>query len=142
MTMVKIQLATKTASALVIGVGGVLALAALPTMAGPTAFLADLIFWPYDGHPTLDAPAARLLAAISGGVMVGWGVLLWLVATRVLPADPVLGASLIRTSAITWFAVDSFASVLAGAPVNVVLNAVFLAAFLVPLAYVAPRQAT
>jgi hypothetical protein len=38
--------------------------------------------------------------------------------------------------------VDSFASALAGAPLNIVLNIVFLAAFLVPLASVAPRQAT
>jgi hypothetical protein len=142
MTMAKIQTGTKAASALVIGVGAVLALAALPATAGVTALLADLIFWPFDGQPGLNDPAARLLAAISGGVMVGWGVLLWLVATRVLPSDPLLGASLIRTSAIAWFAVDSFASALAGAPLNIVLNTVFLAAFLVPLASVAPRQVT
>jgi len=141
MTMPNIQRAIKAASALVIVVGAVLALAALPATSGPTALLADLIFWPLDGHPALVAPAPRLLAAISGGVMVGWGVLLWTVATRVLPVDVALGASVIRTSVITWFAVDSLASVLAGAPVNVVLNAVFLAAFLVPLAAVAPRPA-
>jgi len=141
MTMIKIQAGTKIASALVIGVGIVLALAALPATAGVTALLADLIFWPYDGYPALDSSATRLLAAISGGVMVGWGVLLWQVATRILPVDAALGASLIRTSAIAWFAVDSIASVLAGAPLNVVLNVVFLAAFLVPLASATPRAA-
>jgi hypothetical protein len=74
--------------------------------------------------------------------MVGWGVLLWLVATRILPGDPTLGASLIRASVVAWFAVDSSASALAGAPINVALNTVFLAAFLVPLASVSPREAT
>ena len=36
-----------------------------------------------DGAETLVASEARLLAAISGGVMVGWGVTLWLVVTFV-----------------------------------------------------------
>jgi hypothetical protein len=134
-----IQTALKLASIVVVGVGLVLALAAHPSTAGITALLADGIFWPFDGHPTLDAPATRLLAAISGGVMVGWGALLWLVATRILPSDPALTATLVRTSLLAWFAVDSTASILAGAPLNVVLNAVFLAAFLVPLGMLARK---
>lgn len=136
-----IQTALKLASIVVVGVGLVLALAAHPATAGVTALLADGIFWPLDGHPTLDAPAARLLAAISGGVMVGWGAMLWLVATRILPSDPALAATLVRTSFLAWFAIDSTASILAGAPLNVVLNIVFLAAFLVPLGRLA-RKAT
>jgi len=134
-----IQTALKFASIVVIGVGLVLALAAHPATAGITTLLADGIFWPLDAHPTLDTPAARLLAAISGGVMVGWGAMLWLVATRILPSDPALAATLVRTSLLAWFAVDSTASILAGAPLNVVLNAVFLAAFLVPLGMLARR---
>jgi hypothetical protein len=135
-----IQTALKLASTVVVGVGLVLALAAHPATASITALLADGIFWPFDGHPTLDAPAPRLLAAISGGVMVGWGVMLWLVATRILPSDPALAATLVRTSLLAWFAVDSTASILAGAPLNVVLNAVFLAAFLVPLGMLARKS--
>lgn len=135
-----IQTTLKLASTAVVGVGLVLALAAHPATAGITTLLADVIFWPFDGQPTLDAPAARLLAAISGGVIVGWGALLWMVATRILPLDPALAATLVRASLIAWFAVDSTASILAGAPLNVVLNAVFLAAFLVPLGMLAGKS--
>ena len=139
-TISSIQTALKLASALVVGVGLVLALAAYPASVGIIALLADGIFWPLDGRPSLDAPAARLLAAISGGVMVGWGAMLWLVATRILPSDPMLAATLVRTSLLAWFAIDSMASILASAPLNVVLNVAFLAAFLLPLGALARQS--
>ena len=41
--------------------------------------------------------------------------------------------AIIRTSVISWFVVDSLASVAAGGALNVVANAAFLALFLVPL---------
>lgn len=136
------QTLLKAASAALIGLGAVVALAAHPATAGITGLIADLVFWPLDGQPSLDQPASRLLAAISGGVMVGWGAMLWLVVTRLLPTDPSLAAALVRTSAFAWFVVDSTGSIVAGAPLNAVLNIVFLAAFLLPLAGLAPRPAT
>ena len=123
----------KAASVVVIAFGGVVAIAAWPTASAITTFFADLLFWPLDGAQNVEPPVARLLAAISGGVMVGWGFLLWQIAVRVWPLDPALAASLIRTSIWAWFVVDSTGSVIAGAPLNVLFNAVFLAAFLIPL---------
>ena len=142
MTLTNAQTLLKAASAAVVGLGLVVALASHPATNAITGLIADLVFWPLNGQPTLDQPAARLLAAISGGVMVGWGAMLWLVATRLLPADPSLAAALVRTSAVAWFVVDSAASIAAGAPLNAMLNLVFLAAFLLPLAGLAPRPAT
>lgn len=136
------QAMLKIASAALIGLGGVVAMAAHPATAGATGLIADLVFWPLDGSPGLDQPATRLLAAIGGGVMVGWGAMLWLVATRLLPTDATLAGSLIRTSAIAWFVVDSVGSIVAGAPLNAALNVGFLALFLVPLASAKPTAAT
>lgn len=133
------QTLLKVASAALLGLGAVVAMASHPATAGITGLVADLVFWPLDGQPSVEQPAARLLAAISGGVMVGWGAMLWLVAARVLPSDPALAAALVRTSAMAWFVVDSVGSVVAGAPLNAVLNVAFLAAFLLPLAGLAPR---
>lgn len=133
MPLHSVQRLLQAAAAVVIAFGALVALAAHPTSAAPAALLADVIFWPFDGRPHLDQAGARLLAAISGGVMVGWGVLLWQIATHLLPANPALAAKLIRGSIVTWFAVDSTFSVVAGAPLNVAANAGFLAAFLWPL---------
>lgn len=134
MSHTSVQSALKVASAAVMGVGVVVALSAFSATALLTNILADLVFWPFDGRQAVDTQTARLLAAIGGGVMFGWGLLLWQLATQLMPKDPVLAASLIRTSIVAWFVLDSTCSVLAGAYLNVAMNVGFLALFLVPLA--------
>lgn len=125
----------KAASALVIAFGLLIALSSLPSAAAPTAFLLDLIFWPLDGGETMAAPSSRLFAAISGGVMAGWGVLLWLLTTRLYRDNPELARTLITASIGIWFVVDSLGSIAAGAVLNAVFNLVFLELFLIPLWY-------
>lgn len=137
-----VQKLLQVAAAVVIGFGALIALAAHPSTAAPIGLLADIIVWPFDGRPVLDQQGARLLSAISGGVMVGWGVLLYQLSTHLLPADPALAAKLIRSSMLAWFAVDSTFSVIAGAPLNVAANAAFLVAFLWPLSRLSGTQAT
>lgn len=133
MSITTSQQCLKAASAVVVAFGLIVALAAHPTTGGVASFFADMIFWPINGQPTLDTPAARLLAAICGGVLVGWGVLLWHVAAEVLPTNPALAARLVRSSLAAWFVVDGIGSAVAGAPLNGALNLLFLAAFLWPL---------
>ncbi len=123
----------KVASGAVIGFGIVIALAAYPPTAEIARFLLDLVIWPIDGAQTMSGSELRLLSAVSGGVMVGWGVLLWLVATRLYPKEPGLAKSLILASIWTWFGVDSLASILAGVPLNALLNISFLVLFSWPL---------
>jgi hypothetical protein len=133
MTHSIIQSTIKAVAALVVGFGVIVAAAVHPASAGVAAFFADLLFWPLDDAPNLESPAARLLAGIGGGVMVGWGVALWLLATRLLPSNPPLATTIVRTSVVSWFVVDSIASIVAGAPLNAALNLAFAAAFLWPL---------
>lgn len=64
----------QTASGSVIAFGALTALAAWPATAPPANLLADLLHWPLNGTEKIDTPRARLLAAIAGGVMVGWGL--------------------------------------------------------------------
>ena len=69
--------------------------------------------------------------------MVGWGLMLWLIAVHVLPRDPGLAARIIRPSVIAWFLVDSAGSLAAGVPINALLNLGFAVSFLMPLLGVA-----
>lgn len=119
-------------SLFVIGFGLLVALGAQTATAGLTAWLTDLIFFPLDGAETLVASEARLLAAISGGVMVGWGVTLWLVVTRLQPLNALLGRSMLLWGTLSWFVVDSVGSWAAGAPINVALNSVMMLGIVVP----------
>lgn len=116
---------------LVLGFGVVLAFAALPATSGPTVLLADLVFWPIDGAQELSQES-RLLSAVIGGVMVGWGTLLLLMIRELFPREPDLVRKLILRSVWAWFVVDSVGSMVAEAPINVVLNLGFLLAFVIP----------
>jgi hypothetical protein len=113
---------------------GLLIVAALVT---PAAALLDLFVdvarWPLDGGQGVDTDAARLLAAISGGVLAGWAAMTWLVVTRVYVRDPAIGATVILPGFAVWFVVDGLGSILAGAGVNLLLNTPFLLLFAVPI---------
>lgn len=123
----------KFASTVVIGFGLLTALAALPALNLPSLWLVDLMFWPFDRQQNLNMPEPRILCAIMGGLLVGFGVLLWLVVTKLMPREPVLARQMILTSMWSWFVVDCTASVVAGAPFNAVMNVPFLLLFVVPL---------
>ena len=123
----------KAASAITIGFGLLIAAAAIPAAQAPTAFLLDLIYFPIDGAQTLGGDGTRVLSAVSGGVMVGWGVLLWMISADLYPADPARGRKMILASIGTWFVVDSVMSVAAGAPLNALFNVSFLVLFFVPV---------
>lgn len=104
---------------------------------GPTAALldhvVDLAAWPVDGAQAVDTEAARLLAAISGGLLAGWATTTWLVVTRVDERDPAGRTTVILPGFAVWFVVDGVGSVLAGAGFNLVLNTPFLLLFAVPI---------
>lgn len=123
----------KVASDVVVLFGILIAFASLPSTAAPALFLADLIFWPVDGVQAVTSETNRLLSAILGGVMVGWGLLLYLLTTRLYPRDPDLARLLITASIGTWFFVDSLGSIAAGASLNALFNLGFLALFMIPL---------
>jgi hypothetical protein len=123
----------RTAAIFVILFGPVVSMAAHPLTAGLNGMFVDLAFWPFDGIPTLEAPATRLFSAVAGGLTVGWGMMIYLVATKLYPIQPQLAGSIILTSVLTWFVTDSLGSAVAGAPANALINLVFLVIFLVPI---------
>lgn len=123
----------KVAAGVTMGFGILIAAAAIPTLAAPTAFLLDLIYFPVDGVQTMGDPASRLFSAITGGVLTGWGLMAWLIATELLRERPELARRIIITSIGTWFLIDSSMSIAAGAPLNAGLNVSFLALFCLPV---------
>lgn len=113
--------------------GFALAVAAIPALNLPLRLLTDLLVWPFDGAETLAASETRLALAIGGGVMLGWGLMIWQLAGEPLERAPDAIRGIIRASVLGWFLVDSAGSVAAGAALNVVPNLVFLALFLLPM---------
>jgi len=123
----------KTACAIVIGCGLLGAVTTFSAMSGPERIFVDLAFWPFDGQSDNPTPESRLLWAIASAVLIGWGLLLWLITTRLFPNNPALARTMILTSIGTWFVFDSLGSIAAGAPMNAVFNIGFLLLFVIPL---------
>lgn len=113
--------------------GLALALAAVPALNIGVRLLTDLLVWPFNGAETLAASETRLALAIGGGVMLGWGLMIWQLAGEPLERAPDAVRGIIRASVLGWFLVDSAASVAAGAALNILPNLVFLALFLLPM---------
>ncbi len=133
MTQERVQAWLKAGSALVILAGLTYALAAFPPTAGLAALIDDIAAWPPDGAQAMADAEARQLGGVFGGLMMGWGTMLWLMTTRLYPREPALTRMAILVGLGVWFVVDGVASVVAGAPLNIVLNTVFLAIFAFPL---------
>jgi hypothetical protein len=123
----------KFGSAATVAFGLLIAGAAVTALQGFTEFLLDLIFFPVDSGQSMDAPATRLFSAISGGVMTGLGVMLWILAAELYPRDPILGRRLVLLGIGSWYVVDSSMSAAAGAPLNILFNTVFLLIFYIPV---------
>ncbi|MCV2886947.1 excinuclease ABC subunit A [Ruegeria aquimaris] len=99
----------------------------------PLEFFLDLAILPLDAADRLDSAAVQLMTAISGGLLVGLGVMIWQVVRDVYARDAETGGRIILRGVLAWFVIDSAGSVLAGAAFNVVMNSGFLALFLMPL---------
>jgi hypothetical protein len=140
-TMSKTIAWLKAASLVIVGFGILVVFAALPATSGPTLFITNLVSWRFDGSQNLAMPETRLLCAVLGGVLTGWGMLLWLISSQLFPREPELARRLILWSVGTWFVIDSTGSIVAGAPTNALFNIPFLLAFLLPLTVFGNRKA-
>ena len=130
----------KAGAIILIAFGLLFAAAAVPALSYPAVFFLDLALWPLDGAQSLDAPETRLLCAVGGGMLVGWGALFYLLADRVYPQEPALVRKFVLVSICSWFVVDSMGSIAAGAPMNALFNIGFLALFALPVLKVQTPQ--
>lgn len=110
-----------------------LAFSGVPGLSAVANLFVDLAFWPLDGRPVIERPETRLVAAIAGGVTIGLAAFVWMVAHRVYDRDPAAARAIILASLGAWCLVDSFGSIAAGAPANVLINLVIWGAFVWPL---------
>lgn len=128
--------AARIAAWLFLATGALMALSVTFGLTAPLSFLIDLVFWPLDGAESASAPETRLAAGIAGGLLAGWGWTLLAVLRRSIAQEGAEGWAwrAVLGGLLIWFALDSAASLAAGAAANVVGNLVFLALLGVPLA--------
>lgn len=121
----------QVACVITIVTGIICALASHPATAGVWLYVFDMLKWPIDGNPAAFSADTRAVNAVLGGTMVGWGLLMYLLAPHI---TTIVGLPRILLMAIVaWFVVDSTGSIIANLLGNVLLNIVFLGLFGPPL---------
>ncbi len=96
-------------------------------------FLLDIVFFRVGEGPAALEESHRLVNAVLGGVMVGWGAMIWLLVDRFLARSPGDVKRVLVIGLATWFVVDSAGSIASGGWLNAILNVGFVAPFILPL---------
>ena len=99
----------------------------------PARFTLDLLSWPLDGSQTYDEPTTRFLSALTGGFLLGWGVMIWCLSGSVYDAAPEGVRKAVLTGILAWFVLDSLGSITSGNAVNVGFNVIVLLVAVGPL---------
>ncbi|OYQ25323.1 hypothetical protein CHU93_13790 [Sandarakinorhabdus cyanobacteriorum] len=121
-------------TALGIGLFGPLfSLGTVPALAEPARWSLDLLAWPLDGAQDYAADTTRFLTAITGGFLLGWGVMVWGLATRLHPLAPEPVRRIILAGLLAWFMLDSAGSIASGHAANAGFNIIVLLILVGPL---------
>ena len=121
-------------TAIVVGsFGPVFFLGSMPETVEPARFTLDLLSWPIDGATTFNSPDTRFLSAVTGGFLLGWGVMIWCLSTWVHHAAPEGVRKTVLTGVLAWFLLDSAGSIASGNASNALFNVVVLLIAVGPL---------
>ena len=103
-----------------------------PTLA-PARLTLGLLGWRLDHPSNYDTPDTRFLSALTGGFLLGWGVMIWLLSSWAYDAAPEGVRRAVLAGLLAWFSLDSAGSIASGNPSNVAFNVVVLLAAAGPL---------
>jgi hypothetical protein len=121
-------------TALVVGsFGPVFFLGTLAATSEPARFTLDLLSWPLDDQTSFTDPDTRFLSALTGGFLLGWGVMIWLLSEWVYDRAPEGVRKTVLLGLLAWFGLDSAGSLASGNPTNVVFNVLVLLVAVGPL---------
>ncbi|MEM7375149.1 MAG: hypothetical protein AAF587_41530 [Bacteroidota bacterium] len=99
----------------------------------PARLTLDLLSWPIDGMTTYESPDTRFLSALTGGFLLGWGVMIWLLSAWIYDQAPEAVRRTVLISALSWFVLDSTGSFASGNASNVLFNILILLLAIGPL---------
>ena len=121
-------------TAVVVGsFGPVFFLGAMTPTLEPARLTLDILSWPLDGATTFASPDTRFLSAVTGGFLLGWGVMIWCLSSWVYDAAPEGVRRTVLTGLLAWFLLDSVGSIASGNASNALFNVIVLLIAVGPL---------
>jgi hypothetical protein len=92
----------------------------------PARLTLDILSWPIDGATTYASPDTRFLSALTGGFLLGWGVMIWLLSSWVYDKAPEAVRRAVMLGILSWFVLDSAGSIASGNASNAFFNMIVL----------------
>lgn len=121
-------------TAIVVGsFGPVFFLGTMAATSEPARLTLDILSWPLDGSTTYASPDTRFLSALTGGFLLGWGVMIWCLSAWVYDKAPEEVRWTVLAGLIAWFLLDSAGSIASGNASNALFNVVVLLVAVGPL---------
>ena len=110
-------------TAVIIGAfGPVFFLGTMKPTQEPARLTLDILSWPLDGATTYAHPDSRFLSALVGGFLLGWGVTIWLLSSKVYDLAPEGVRRCVVIGVCSWFCLDSAGSIASGNASNALFN--------------------
>jgi hypothetical protein len=123
----------KIAAVVVGSFGPIFFLGAMPATSELARLTLDILSWPLDGATTYASPDTRFLSALTGGFLLGWGVMIWCLSEWVYDAAPEGVRKTVLIGLLSWFVLDSAGSVASGNASNALFNILVLLTAVGPL---------
>lgn len=121
-------------TALVVGsFGPIFFLGTMPATAEPARLTLDLLSFPIDGSITYASPDTRFLSALTGGFLLGWGIMIACLSIWVYDAAPNAVRKTVLVGLLAWFCLDSAGSIASGNGTNAIINIAVLLLAVGPL---------
>ncbi|HAS40303.1 MAG TPA: hypothetical protein DCS93_07480 [Microscillaceae bacterium] len=121
-------------TAIVVGsFGPVFFLGTMVATMEPARLTLDILSWPVDGATTYLSPDTRFLSALTGGFLLGWGVMIWCLSIWVYDKAPEFVRKSVLIGILSWFFLDSAGSIASGNGSNVLFNVLVLLLAVGPL---------
>jgi hypothetical protein len=99
----------------------------------PARLTLDILSWPIDGIPNYQSPDTRFLSALTGGFLLGWGVMIWFLSVWGYDKAPEAVRRAVLLGLLSWFCLDSAGSIASGNPSNAFFNVIVLLLAVGPL---------
>ena len=113
--------------------GPIFFLGSMLATAEPARFSLDLLSWPIDGLQNYNSSTTRFLSALTGGFLLGWGVMIWFLQKWVFDKAPEGVRKSVLFGLLSWFILDSSGSIASGNASNALFNILVLILAVGPL---------
>lgn len=121
-------------TAIVVGAfGPIFFLGTMDATSEPARWTLDLLSWPPDGQQTFTDATLQFLSALTGGFLLGWGVMIFCLRQWVYDTAPEGVRRSVLAGILAWFLLDSAGSIASGTPSNAFFNLLVLLLAVGPL---------